>query len=104
LALAARAATYSRSLHDALPISHPAGGIRIRVKPAFVVLDEVAGLPLSVCEQAVHLSQVRADERKADPVPALQQGDVPVQDEAARSEEHTSELQLRENLVCRLLL
>src|SRR5690606_24950608 len=35
---------------------------------------------------------------------ALDLDDLPVQDGLARSEEHTSELQSRENLVCRLLL
>src|SRR5690606_42023145 len=70
---------YPLSLHDALPIYHPAGGAgrrrRGRLGPALrcpAVLRRPA--------RRVHGGA------------------------AGRSEEHTSELQSRENLVCRLLL
>src|SRR3712207_5638888 len=56
-------------------------------------------------ERVVHLAEVRAQRRMlgADGLdPADQRVDVPVVE--ARSEEHTSELQSRQYLVCRLLL
>src|SRR5690606_41579273 len=85
-------ATYTLSLHDALPISlwrhdeipyqHPRRN-RVR-KP---------------CE--IHLA--RSDLRYGRPA-ALHRLIWWIGDRIGRSEEHTSELQSRENLVCRLLL
>src|SRR5690606_41830619 len=80
---------YTLSLHDALPISLGAG-MRVlpwrRAVPALLVCAARAGrLP--------HRRRRRGSDRR----PAARRG-------RARSEEHTSELQLRENLVCRLLL
>src|SRR5690606_41691719 len=77
------------SLHDALPISRPVEEIldrevvpRLDVQPAGEDRAPVAGLDL-------------------DPLLAgLEGGET----RELRSEEHTSELQSRENLVCRLLL
>src|SRR5690606_41310345 len=94
----------SLSLHDALPIYEKGpcrSGTVLRVSSRYtrglggrrtpdqgvaeVCGDHLAELPVSVGAAAVvvafHVSQV---------------------DRAARSEEHTSELQSRENLVCRL--
>src|SRR5690606_40741731 len=75
---------YPLSLHDALPICHPAqvrpGARRNGTPPAR------SGSPHAVAPAA------------AQAVP------VPPPAGAPRSEEHTSELQSRENLVCRLLL
>src|SRR5690606_41300647 len=87
--------TYTLSLHDALPIC--AGGAGDR--PAGRRPDHhLRVLALDVPDQhPARRGRVRRGlaagrlDRRADPA-------------AARSEEHTSELQSRENLVCRLLL
>src|SRR5690606_41535710 len=85
---------YPLSLHDALPISQV--GVR-RVEAA---LDPVVGRAAAVL---LHVGAVRARF-------ALELGALPehfldaLVHRAVRSEEHTSELQSRENLVCRLLL
>src|SRR5690606_41518879 len=85
------------SLHDALPICVAAGW-----------LDDDGVRPDQV------LALRRLDHRQADAVfhtvgrvLILQLGDDRgggIPDDTVRSEEHTSELQSRENLVCRLLL
>src|SRR2546425_1783596 len=72
---------YTLSLHDALPISAGAGRRRVEH-------DEVGP----------RLLQAETDAAR---IRSLDRGDPP---EAARSEEHTSELQSLAYLVCRLLL
>src|SRR3712207_9101908 len=73
---------YTLSLHDALPISHfPQDRSR--------VLDTATTLPLDPDD----LSRLRRALAELDP-----------DDPDIRSEEHTSELQSRQYLVCRLLL
>src|SRR5690606_40614870 len=92
----ATTAIYTLSLHDALPIS---------------VLPELGGGADQDAEHAAHALEVRERgrlarqrieqvrmERVADPERLDRLGP------RGRSEEHTSELQSRENLVCRLLL
>src|SRR5690606_41884759 len=82
---------YTLSLHDALPISHRA--------------DRIAGGGLRR-----PLRRPVADGRRAPGAAAAQRQRLARPPGAAgapgagRSEEHTSELQSRENLVCRLLL
>src|SRR5207253_9795252 len=78
---------YTLSLHDALPISDRMrdDGERIQRIPA----DRRLG------PRALH-ELVGADHRRRHP--------PPVQLDPVRSEEHTSELQSRGHLVCRLLL
>src|SRR3712207_9273302 len=71
---------YTLSLHDALPISEEL--LRAAVGPGGVVVADAGG-PRGV-ENRVAARAQRLD--------------------AARSEEHTSELQSRQYLVCRLLL
>src|SRR2546429_9387175 len=71
---------YTLSLHDALPISRALHGRGDR------------GLRLGAC---VLCAAGGGDDRSRDPARALARG---------RSEEHTSELQSRLHLVCRLLL
>src|SRR5690606_39542506 len=84
-------AIYTLSLHDALPISCDQCGLALA--------QSVRGAELA----RVDLAQFRV-------VAAAALGDVVEQAgqqqqfRLARSEEHTSELQSRENLVCRLLL
>src|SRR3712207_8919917 len=79
---------YTLSLHDALPICQPAGrprGARERVGN-----DPGPGAP--------------ADRRVRGQAPPPNHGVRRRPALAARSEEHTSELQSRQYLVCRLLL
>src|SRR5690606_41649608 len=77
------------SLHDALPIFRHEEG-----------LSPLRFLFLKVAD---HLVEIRIPLLEHLPQPPVFRitGDLPV---SARSEEHTSELQSRENLVCRLLL
>src|SRR5439155_8640363 len=71
---------YTLSLHDALPIS-------VDIPPGDRLLDELQALLL-------HLRQHAAGGQEI----------IPLVGEDGRSEEHTSELQSRGHLVCRLLL
>src|SRR5690606_39324712 len=94
--------TYSLSLHDALPIS-----TRLAYK-----FDIYATAPLYRADVYVDAKtgQFIMENKKIHHanVPAtgtsLYNGTVSFTADNARSEEHTSELQSRENLVCRLLL
>src|SRR3712207_8167885 len=75
---------YTLSLHDALPISE--------------ALDADAGAGVAEIDRAGHVrADVVAADRVAGGVAGVAAGDQ-------RSEEHTSELQSRQYLVCRLLL
>src|SRR5207302_2525778 len=93
---------YTPSLHDALPISVDAP-VAIQKDP-----DDLAGFCLVVgrCAKSpgdIHIGEATTVEREAAVDSLL--GDVVARHHATvRSEEHTSELQSRENLVCRLLL
>src|SRR3712207_7010355 len=84
---------YTLSLHDALPIYA-------------VVCKEILQRPSTVRLIGGHrVSQAR--KRAHQPAQEMRVGMVPVRDGAVdekRSEEHTSELQSRQYLVCRLLL
>src|SRR5438445_2001171 len=73
------------SLHDALPI--------------YAVRARALGLPVGRPDARARDHRVGIDRVDADPVRASLLGQT-----AARSEEHTSELQSRQYLVCRLLL
>src|SRR3712207_8813798 len=84
---------YTLSLHDALPIyPHP---LRARSRPQPAVADR-PGDP-------VDRRPARHPDRPRPAVPGRPGGRVP-RPPAPRSEEHTSELQSRQYLVCRLLL
>src|SRR5690606_41017948 len=77
------------SLHDALPICVPTVGLPLRPASRFDSL----------------WSDLQAFEPISDnPQPAADQLATIIYTSGTRSEEHTSELQSRENLVCRLLL
>src|SRR3712207_9525436 len=75
---------YTLSLHDALPIS------------AFRQVEQEVDHPLQA-QPVERLGQLRPD-----PLQRLHFGKQRIED--LRSEEHTSELQSRQYLVCRLLL
>src|SRR5690606_41580047 len=90
--------TSRRSLPDARPISR-------RVRAARVEVRLLGELHLRVLQRQRAVDLVGRDIHKPlrparRPAPRIQQHLRP----ARRSEEHTSELQSRENLVCRLLL
>src|SRR5690606_40546225 len=94
---------YTLPLHDALPIL-----VGARVLQRFLVEPEPIELVADVVvvmDVAPRLGQVGREPAAASLDPAR---DAPLLVERAvrgvRSEEHTSELQSRENLVCRLLL
>src|SRR5690606_40836833 len=96
----AAAGPYTLSLHDALPISAAREMIRTRasvVKSLRRTLDERGFLELET-----PMLQIQPGGAAARPfVTHMNAYDV---DLYLRSEEHTSELQSREKLVCRLLL
>src|SRR5690606_40296277 len=87
---------YTLSLHDALPISQPRADRSLQERP---VRRRRQCRPdrFRPDGHEQRLVPVRRDERRC---PAQE----PAGAAAHRSEEHTSELQSRENLVCRLLL
>src|SRR5690606_40993673 len=103
-AVASRAATSTLSLHAALPIFRrdvlrraAAGAARVAERAA----DPVALLARARRHRLLH-HPAHHRGRVPGPGPAGPGGAVPAV--GRRSEEHTSELQSRENLVCRLLL
>src|SRR3712207_8239781 len=93
---AATTEIYTLSLHDALPIFHRFGvDVMAFVKP---VVEAQQHLPRPGGGVGIALDlHPRAARRDIDPEPILDRDEV-------RSEEHTSELQSRQYLVCRLLL
>src|SRR5690606_40322261 len=82
------------SLHDALPISHPAHPPSSSARVVREVRPGIRAGPGTSKQQP---------KRFVDPL-AVQQRRRHHHQPDLRSEEHTSELQSRENLVCRLLL
>src|SRR5206468_11950564 len=96
--------TYSLSLHDALPIS-PALSAAFRGGAVTGLL--VVGLALiGVAGYFGFLTAIvgRTDKEAVDALVGLGFGGSLISVFARRSEEHTSELQSRSDLVCRLLL
>src|SRR3712207_6891432 len=81
---------YTLSLHDALPISAHLGGARVRGSPLLHGADRARAAADPGGPVGGHARVARTHRR----TPRL----------VARSEEHTSELQSRQYLVCRLLL
>src|SRR5699024_11278407 len=86
------------SLHDALPIY--TGDDPLRLYSIYAPSHHAAGIVQATPEDA------ERDEESGEDVPPewTVQPDHPSDDKHARSEEHTSELQSRFDLVCRLLL
>src|SRR5207302_8841107 len=85
--------TYTLSLHDALPIF------------SMVFTDMATGLQHHRSGALRGLATTRLQRSALVPeLPTLDEAGVTGFDMDSRSEEHTSELQSRENLVCRLLL
>src|SRR5690606_41874166 len=91
---------YALSLHDALPIFKGHGG---RVGPRLVG-DHGRARPLAPRLQLLYGGRPERIRGPDDDPPALLAEPVGQLADAGRSEEHTSELQSRENIVCRLLL
>src|SRR5690606_41122269 len=87
---------YTLSLHDALPISDRSGCTG-RVRTSSRRRAGNRGSPAAVRRSATSADSVRTRTSTCGTGRRTHSRD-------RRSEEHTSELQLRENLVCRLLL
>src|SRR5690606_40280688 len=88
---------YTLSLHDALPISKYGFTSRVSLVSAQIRLSELNAVEgeivdIETLKQAGLISSV------------IKRAKIFASGEVKRSEEHTSELQSRENLVCRLLL
>src|SRR5207302_6093079 len=90
---------YTLSLHDALPIWTYVIDRGFQLK-YIIVLAVVGGGVSALFGAMMYLAHL--DAARALPVPPLLQQTWERSEN--RSEEHTSELQSRENLVCRLLL
>src|SRR5699024_12337315 len=92
------------SLHDALPISLPAGTTQLRpgTRVEFGIADSRRGPQALSVELIDKLpSVVRATRPKAQDMAGIVDDLIRMLDSASRSEEHTSELQSRFDLVCR---
>src|SRR3712207_8518998 len=86
---------YTLSLHDALPISSTCAGKRPRIES---YLSRWAMVSVST------RSLMATNSRSAPAACAARNTFRPIRPKPLRSEEHTSELQSRQYLVCRLLL
>src|SRR5207302_11363644 len=95
---------YTLSLHDALPISQLPQ--RASFSAAIATLDQVAA-NVSAADRdhssRGHISRGLGQASPCSPHVFCARSFGAGQGRAGRSEEHTSELQSRENLVCRLL-
>src|SRR5690606_42031205 len=98
----ATTATYSLSLHDALPIyvRNTAPAASVNAEQA-VAENAVADGPTNAALDALNIKPIDASARS---LQFSSTSNTPLKTFVPRSEEHTSELQSRENLVCRLLL
>src|SRR5438552_8986374 len=94
---------YTLSLHDALPIWHREESRRIW-RWVWGGDKPVAEIPIGYVTNGVHLSTWMARPLRELLGEALGPDWESEADSAARSEEHTSELQSPDHLVCRLLL
>src|SRR5207302_10431229 len=88
---------YTLSLHDALPIFLAEGVVRAGAEVSVQEVGLVRIVSTPAEEEHLQIALGGVVEEGARQRLQGQSGDV-------RSEEHTSELQSRENLVCRLLL
>src|SRR5207249_10701355 len=95
----ATTAIYTLSLHDALPISHTLGTAANTQMMVFGNMGPDSGTGVAFTRNQV----TGAKELYGEYLPNAQGEDV-VAGIRTRSEEHTSELQSRFDLVCRLLL
>src|SRR5206468_12826310 len=96
--------THTLSLHDALPIYEAPDRGHAADARARDRAEELAGGDRSERQRAAHAADHRGDPRHQAPGdPALAHDLAREDEERDRSEEHTSELQSRSDLVCRLL-
>src|SRR5690606_42059971 len=91
------AASYTLSLHDALPI-YLGGQFQAQT------IGRCALRAVDICQHPAVIGGVDDDRCAADRCAVILGCSAQHGGAADRSEEHTSELQSRENLVCRLLL
>src|SRR5690606_41005340 len=91
---------YTLSLHDALPIWYGHGSRCIRRRRLHVFRTLGLALRLRLSHQCGIVALDRTPLQEVDGLLEL----IVFRAAELRSEEHTSELQSRENLVCRLLL
>src|SRR5207253_10641073 len=92
------------SLHDALPIYRDVAAVG---EPVFARAHPAQRLALEVdlaARRLVHAREEPRDRALAAAALAHERDDLAPADREVRSEEHTSELQSRGHLVCRLLL
>src|SRR5690606_42102031 len=92
---------YTLSLHDALPILQFAATYPDLLQ-RLVIVDSM--IPLAAIDQIREIPRVGRAAPYPDYATIVSRYRLLPEQPAPRSEEHTSELQSRENLVCRLLL
>src|SRR5690606_40761241 len=91
--------TFPLSLHDALPILAALQLATVRNNYDAFVRSQAAMLAADMLDR-IRVNRERVVDYEVD----FYDGSAGGEESGERSEEHTSELQLRENLVCRLLL
>src|SRR5690606_41910766 len=91
---------YTLSLHDALPISERAS---LSADQAKAWAEDEEGVSMRLANVLTELGKLAEAEQVYADLLKSQPGNTAAR-ASLRSEEHTSELQSRENLVCRLLL
>src|SRR5690606_41506805 len=90
--------SYTLSLHDALPIS------KFQAGNAYAISSIRTAKPKLRCNLATQVEKAKCERRCRQFRRRLSLFRTSTKCPKKRSEEHTSELQSRENLVCRLLL
>src|SRR5690606_40219947 len=100
---AASSETNSLSLHDALPILME-NGKKVGVVASFRDKTDIQKMAETITEIKNYSEELRAQTHEFTNKLYVISGLLQLKQYDQRSEEHTSELQSRENLVCRLLL
>src|SRR5690606_40972385 len=95
-------ATYTLSLHDALPIWRPSPPWSLIICTALAPHSNTSSSTAPAIPMTWAIA--RSWRRPSTPIRPTSATSPPSAVIRGRSEEHTSELQSRENLVCRLLL
>src|SRR5207249_10191121 len=95
---------YTLSLHDALPISISGPSVVTGAESTSETVCTACGLPMESTATCTVRPATSSGHLKGESGGIFPIGTIPESSKGTRSEEHTSELQSRFDLVCRLLL